>query len=222
MYPEEGIEFAVRTSKATSVARPMSLKKIIASELVRVRDKQRAREGGGERAMQDSYYVNQSSQFVASQGAGAGGGKGGSQSQGGVGGGGGVGGSQSQGQGQGKLSVPKMGNIGLEGDITSFTKYVAMVPKKETTTDIDGDIDMDSDVPGKTNLTMEDPEAQEKEIEYEEKEMDKENLVKAYKFGNTWVPMEGDAFPDMETKGGIDVLGFVSSSGVSSASIAIE
>nr|XP_019013387.1 uncharacterized protein I206_01453 [Kwoniella pini CBS 10737]OCF52168.1 hypothetical protein I206_01453 [Kwoniella pini CBS 10737] len=42
----------------------------------------------------------------------------------------------------------------------------------------------------------------------EEEFVEKEDIVKAWRFGSTWVPMEADTFEPMETKKGVEILGF--------------
>jgi len=162
---EEGIEFLVRHSKATSKAMPMSLKKVIASELL-----------SPNRIPKSSY---------------------------------GAGPSQSQSQAK---PVPQTASAGIEADVTPFKRYTVLVPKTETemrNMDED-DIPMDA-----TKVSDTQDDGIKEEIEYEEREVEEENLVKAYKFGKTWVPMPKDIFPDMETDAGMDVLGFMKASGVS-------
>ncbi|KAK6902779.1 hypothetical protein I203_108038 [Kwoniella mangroviensis CBS 8507] len=42
----------------------------------------------------------------------------------------------------------------------------------------------------------------------EEEFVEKEDLVKAWRFGSTWVPMEADTFQPMDTRKGVEILGF--------------
>lgn len=52
-------------------------------------------------------------------------------------------------------------------------------------------------------------EPQEPEAEQEEEEVvAKEDIVKAWRYGSTWVPMEADTFEPLETRKGVEVLGF--------------
>ncbi|WWC61275.1 uncharacterized protein I303_103856 [Kwoniella dejecticola CBS 10117] len=46
------------------------------------------------------------------------------------------------------------------------------------------------------------------EEDVDEEFVEKEDLVKAWRFGSTWVPMEADTFEPMETKKGVEILGF--------------
>lgn len=164
--PDEGIEFPVRYSKATSKAMPMSLKKVIASELL----------------PQNRLHASQ------------------------------YGASASQSQSQAKIA-PKTGSAGIEADVTPFKRYTVMVPKAKDEND---DMEVDQ-VPDATKILNTDDQDAKPEVEYEEREVEEENLVKAYKFGKTWVPMPKDIFPEMETTAGMDVIGFMKASGVSYA-----
>ena len=42
----------------------------------------------------------------------------------------------------------------------------------------------------------------------EEEVVAKDDIVKAWRFGSTWVPMEADTFEPLDTKKGVEVLGF--------------
>jgi ATP-dependent DNA helicase 2 subunit 2 len=55
-----------------------------------------------------------------------------------------------------------------------------------------------------------DEEQEQAEVEDEEEEVvAKEDIVKAWRFGSTWVPMEADTFEPLETQKGVEVLGFI-------------
>ncbi|KAL1411229.1 ATP-dependent DNA helicase yku80 [Vanrija albida] len=43
----------------------------------------------------------------------------------------------------------------------------------------------------------------------EEEVVDKEDLVKAWRFGSSWIPMEADTFEPLHTQKGVEVIGFV-------------
>ena len=165
--PDEGIEFAVRYSKATSKAMPMSLKKVIASELL---PQNRLHPGGF-----------------------------------------GTGASQSQSQAK---TAPQTASAGIEADVTPFKRYTIMVPKTKEDAD---DMEVDQAVPDASEILGTEDQDAKPDVEYEEREVEEENLVKAYKFGKTWVPMPKDIFPDMETVAGMDVIGFMKASGVRKA-----
>lgn len=53
------------------------------------------------------------------------------------------------------------------------------------------------------------------EGEEEEEFVPKEDLVKAWRFGSSWVPMEADTFEPLHTQKGVEVLGFVPQANVS-------
>ena len=158
--PDEGIEFPVRYSKATAKASPMSLKKVIASELL----------------PQNRLHT--------------------------------AGASQSQSQAR---TAPQTASAGIEADITPFKRYTVLVPKTKD----DDDMDMDGAALDASKILGTDDQEAKPEVEYEEREVEEENLVKAYKFGKTWVPMPKDIFPEMETVAGMDVVGFMKAAGVS-------
>jgi ATP-dependent DNA helicase 2 subunit 2 len=42
----------------------------------------------------------------------------------------------------------------------------------------------------------------------QEEAVAKEDIVKAWRFGSTWVPMEADTFEPLDTKKGVEILGF--------------
>ncbi|WWD01563.1 hypothetical protein V866_008508 [Kwoniella sp. B9012] len=49
---------------------------------------------------------------------------------------------------------------------------------------------------------------QNQDDDIEEEFVEKEDLVKAWRFGSTWVPMEADTFEPMDTRKGVEILGF--------------
>ena len=51
--------------------------------------------------------------------------------------------------------------------------------------------------------------------EEDEEEVAKEDIVKAWRFGSTWVPMEADTFEPLDTGKGVEILGFFPRSAVS-------
>lgn len=56
---------------------------------------------------------------------------------------------------------------------------------------------------------------EEEEVEEEEEYVEKEDIVKAWRFGSTWVPMEADVFEPLNTFKGVEVLGFFPEANVS-------
>lgn len=133
----------VRWSKGTSIARPMTLKKVLASQVAKVLPPS----------------IGAASQAGPSQ-------------------------SQAYAHGGG-------GTI-QGGDIQPYTKYV--MTKRKAAGEGDA-MDVDEDI--------------------QEEEVDKDNLVKAYKFGSTWVPLNDEDFEPMLSVAGMDVLGFMPRSHVS-------
>ena len=55
--------------------------------------------------------------------------------------------------------------------------------------------------------------------EEDEEVVAKEDIVKAWRFGSTWVPMEQDTFEPLETNKGVEVLGFFPQENVSQTCI---
>jgi ATP-dependent DNA helicase 2 subunit 2 len=107
--------------------------------------------------------------------------------------------SQSQSQGY-SAPTQKIGAViastpGIEADVQPYTKYVVTTSKQATAGDDTMDVDGDQG-------------------DVEEREVDKDNLVKAYKFGSTWVPLNDADFEDMLSLPGMDVLGFLPKSRV--------
>lgn len=60
------------------------------------------------------------------------------------------------------------------------------------------------------------PAAAVDEDEAEEEFVAKEDIVKAWRFGSTWVPMEADMFEPLVTEKGVEVLNFIPTANVSS------
>jgi ATP-dependent DNA helicase 2 subunit 2 len=63
-----------------------------------------------------------------------------------------------------------------------------------------------------TDEIMADANAEEPEEEY----VSKEDIVKAWRFGSTWVPMEADMFEPLITSKGVEILNFIPTANVSS------
>jgi ATP-dependent DNA helicase 2 subunit 2 len=61
----------------------------------------------------------------------------------------------------------------------------------------------------------EEGEGEEKKQEFQEETVDAETLVKAFKYGSTWVPCEEGHFEGLHTRKGIEVHGFIPESKVS-------
>jgi len=58
---------------------------------------------------------------------------------------------------------------------------------------------------------MAEPDTEEAEEEY----VSKEDIVKAWRFGSTWVPMEADMFEPLITSKGVEILNFIPTANVS-------
>ncbi len=188
---QEGIEIPIKYSKATSVARPPSLKKVIAKELPKSRNLPSSVMGG------------------ESQGSGSYGG-----------------------HGRGFPPARQMQH-GNEADLTAYTKHVILrkIEAEEQATAMDIDKAFH---PAATDRPFHAEEMEEEQMEvqelaegsddkkarekFEEVEVNKDNLVKAYKFGDQWIPIKEEDFTAMETVAGMDVLGFVKSDHVSASS----
>lgn len=156
---DQGIAIDIRFSKFTSKALPMSMKKVVASELGT----------GGSASQVVGGGIGTSSQF------------------------------SNNGHPATLRPMPTTANAGIEADVNPFKKYTIMVPRQP---------------PDQDDHPMQGDDGSE-EIEYEEREVEEENLTKAYKFGKTWVPMPKGSFEDLKTEAGFDVLGFMPNSGVS-------
>jgi ATP-dependent DNA helicase 2 subunit 2 len=64
---------------------------------------------------------------------------------------------------------------------------------------------------------MEDPSQMQvpAEEDLEEEFVEKEDIVKAWRFGSTWVPMEADLFEPLNTTKGVEILNFIPIANVS-------
>lgn len=69
--------------------------------------------------------------------------------------------------------------------------------------------------PDEVEAAEEEAEEKPEPEEEEEESVAKEDIVKAWRFGSTWVPMEADTFEPVNTKKGIEVLGFFPRANVS-------
>ena len=74
-----------------------------------------------------------------------------------------------------------------------------------------------SQVASQTQLN--DVPEEEEEEEEEEEIVDKEDIVKAWRFGSSWIPIEDDTFEPLKTTKGVEVLGFVPKQNVSHLSV---
>ena len=72
------------------------------------------------------------------------------------------------------------------------------------------DMDVDRDY-----ATQEPLEEDDMHLEEDEEAVAKEDIVKAWRFGSTWVPMEAETFEPLDTRKGVEILNFVPRSSVS-------
>ncbi|CAE6456567.1 unnamed protein product [Rhizoctonia solani] len=141
--PEQAIEIAVKTSKATALVRPHSMKKFTKREAVVPTQGGSTQAGSGS----DEYK-----QYV---------------------------------------------------ELKRRTEYVVRLPESNNKEDEDEDEDENE------NENENDEEGQGGKQEFQEEVVDAETLVKAFKYGSTWVPCEEGHFEGLHTRKGIEVHGFI-------------
>ena len=195
---EQAVKIPVKYSKATMKARPPTLSRAWRPAM----DLQAPLHPNAQRPYQTqqsqllSSYVDQQSQQHG-------------QSQGG-------------GDGQGGSKIPHSDIAGLiSSEVKGYSTYVVKKepvapPGATQETGMDGSQMSGSQVPGTQNRTQGDAEEREEE---EEEVVAKEDLVKAWRFGSTWVPMEADTFEPLATRKGVEVLGFFPRANVSSKNL---
>lgn len=95
----------------------------------------------------------------------------------------------------------------VSADVRAHSTYVVKraegekaTPAQEREAGEDGGMDWDGEV--------------EAALEQEEEFVAKEDIVKAWRFGSTWVPMEADTFEPLDTVKGVEVLVFLPRTGV--------
>ncbi|KAK8869939.1 hypothetical protein IAR55_000507 [Kwoniella newhampshirensis] len=114
--------------------------------------------------------------------------------------------SQSQSQTQhGETPNPEDLAAMISAEVKHHSTYV--VKKTDTaappTTQPFGSQGLDGDYLDAFNATQ-----QQGDEDEEEEFVAKEDLVKAWRFGSTWVPMEADTFEPLDTQKGVEILGF--------------
>ena len=125
--------------------------------------------------------------------------------------------SQAQSQGQ---NAPASSDIAgmISSEVKGYSTYVIKKePAAPPPASQDDVIMADSQAPAsqkpgtqaRTQADAEDAEEEEEEV------VAKEDLVKAWRFGSTWVPMEADTFEPLATQKGVEVLGFFPRANVS-------
>lgn len=142
--PDQAIEIAVKTSKATAIVRPHPMKKFTKREVGS------AREGGME--------------WEQSQG-----------------------------------STPDQQKLYIE--LKRRTEYMVRLPEAKDSNEVEENEDNEEGESHKPEPTGE--------------IVEKETLVKAFKYGSTWVPCEEGHFDGLHTRKGIEVHGFIPESTVS-------
>jgi ATP-dependent DNA helicase 2 subunit 2 len=85
------------------------------------------------------------------------------------------------------------------------TEYYA--DRKAGETDEDGDVSMKKEDDDENLLDKADDEPEQPNVENMEK-VDKEELVRGFKYGTTYVPCPEGQFPKLSTKKGIEICGF--------------
>lgn len=178
--PEQAIKIPVKYSKATMKARPPALSRAWRPAI----DLQAPLHPNAQRPYQTqqsqllSSYIDQQSQ-TASQGK----------------------------DGAGAVPSDIAGMISSE--VKGYSTYV--VKKEQTAPPPSQGAGMDgSQVPVSQRAgTQPATQADGEELEEEEEEVvAKEDLVKAWRFGSTWVPVEADTFEPLATQKGVEILGF--------------
>lgn len=117
----------------------------------------------------------------------------------------------------------------FSAEVKGYTKYVirrenVTAAENETQATQSGSSKMtikDGILSSKAGLEDEDEEDEEALASKaaEVQTVEKEDLVKAYRFGSSWVPMEEGIFEPMATNKGIEVLNFFPSAGVSNSEV---
>ena len=91
----------------------------------------------------------------------------------------------------------------ISAEVKNYSTYV--VKKQELEKDVGGtQADTQVSVGGTQVETLQEQDTEEEDDEL----VSKEDIVKAWRFGSTWVPMEKDTFEPLDTRKGVEVLGF--------------
>ena len=188
MNPDQAITIPIKYSKATMKARPPSLSKAWKAAM----DLQGPPSGA------DSFRDMGATQLMASLTE------------------------QSASQGGGKLDPADIAAM-ISADIKQHSTYVvkkqepvanAATQATQATQASQRDPDfVDPEVNGAVGGGV--PPAE--EDEGEEEFVAKEDIVKAWRFGSTWVPMEADTFEPLITDKGVEILNFIPTANVSEA-----
>lgn len=185
--PDQAITIPIKYSKATMKARPPSLSKAWKAAM----DLQGPQPGAA-----GSYRDMGANQLMASL--------------------------QSQSQSQGEKLDPNDIAAMISAEVKSHSTYVIKRPDPASAnptasqatqggTQKDPDF-VDLDAAG-AEASM--PPATADEDDAEDELVEKEDIVKAWRFGSTWVPMEADMFEPLVTDKGVEVLNFIPTANVS-------
>ena len=107
-------------------------------------------------------------------------------------------------QSQGLDFAPAQSDLAamISAEVKNFTTYV--IKRQEKVRDVpDSQADDSTQRP-----TQPQPTPTQDAGEEEEEPVAKEDIVKAWRFGSTWVPVEKDTFEPLDTKKGVEILGF--------------
>lgn len=183
--PDQAITIPIKYSKATMKARPPSLSKAWKAAM----DLQGPQSGA------DSYRDMGANQLMASLTE------------------------QSESQGGGKLDPADIAAM-ISADIKQHSTYVV---KTQPPAPISGTQATQATQASQRDPDFVDPEADAgaggevppPEEEEDEEFVAKEDIVKAWRFGSTWVPMEADTFEPLITDKGVEILNFIPTANVS-------
>jgi ATP-dependent DNA helicase 2 subunit 2 len=119
---------------------------------------------------------------------------------------------QSEGQG-GKLDPADIAAM-ISAEVKQHSTYVVKKQAPETTTQATQATQASQAAPSQVDpdfVGQDEPMPQQagEEAEEEEEYVAKEDIVKAWRFGSTWVPMEVDMFEPLVTNKGVEILNFI-------------
>lgn len=184
--PDQAITIPIKYSKATMKARPPSLSKAWKAAM----DLQGPQSGA------DSYRDMGANQLMASLTE------------------------QSESQGGRKLDPADIAAM-ISADIKQHSTYVVkkQQPVANTATQATQATQVSQRDPKfidpETDGGMGESKSPAEEEEEEEEFVAKEDIVKAWRFGSTWVPMEADTFEPLITDKGVEILNFIPTANVS-------
>ncbi|WRT66986.1 uncharacterized protein IL334_003952 [Kwoniella shivajii] len=114
--------------------------------------------------------------------------------------------SQSQSNNTGDIPKPEEFANLISADVKHHSTYI--VKKQDTAPSATqlGSQGLDGDYLDQYNASQKATQVEDEEVD--EEFVEKEDIVKAWRFGSTWVPMEADTFEPMDTRKGVEILGF--------------